>query len=285
MVSSPREADDNVLEHPDRTRRLRRAGSPQGEPQPEALVVPTGSPNDLDQIRLPHVQAVIYTPSELPGWFASLADAVHTDRFLVNRTVLHGVWRDVIDGWLAAHLPVGVSEEVREAFQRDVMSLIDRCGALTGATRYVFRILTDVPNCRCGYHVDTVPPGAVGWGLLRVYCGPQTEYAHPANVSSVREFYRYLSRRERLTREAREAEQAGDPVSCLQALAEIDRLDAEPPFLCNPRAVLVVPPGSVVAFKHIDVQRHWSNHPKADAWIHRSPMAGNRRLVVNVSAG
>jgi hypothetical protein len=64
---------------------------------------------------------------------------------------------------------------------------------------------------------------------------------------------------------------------------EIMRLDREIDFLKRPCETLVAPAGSIVAFKHLDLSLHWSDHPKGLAWIHCSPMEGEPRLVVNIT--
>jgi len=150
-------------------------------------------------------------------------------------------------------------------------------------SRFHFRIFAAAPTTNCGFHVDTVAPGAVKWGLVRVYNGAGTEYVDPNDVVSMRDFYRYLSRRERLERERGEAQGCGNTERFARLEAEIQILDQEHAFLTPRGKVQVAPSRSIVAFKHLDVSLHWSDHSKALAWIHCSPMRGRARLVVNVA--
>jgi hypothetical protein len=262
------------------------------------VIMPTASPSisggvilraeherDLAQIVQPYVQAVIYTPDRLPDWFNELTASVINRSFEVQRTVLPNVTRFEIDEWLNSNLPHHVvSPEVRFALMRNILSLADRQAEITGASRFMFRILTDTPNRHCGFHVDTVPVGAPVFGLLLVYNGSGTEYVHPDNVTSMRSFYHHLSRRERLAREMVCAYNEGDAAAYYQLLREITDLDEHPDFLIHPDEIFTAPAGSIVAFKHINVNLHWSDHSKVRAWIHRSPMEGEARLLVNVTA-
>jgi len=144
--------------------------------------------------------------------------------------------------------------------------------------------MTGVPNRHCGYHVDTVPQRLPPWGLLRVYCGPGTEYVEPRNVISMAEFYRYLSKRNRYIRQLDEAPQGEEGVGHMQILGALADLDEIPSFLRQPYERYVVPAGSIVALTHINIQLHWSDHAKELAWIHRSPMEGELRLLISVAA-
>ncbi len=251
----------------------------------DPVVLQTHDERELDLIANANVQAVIYVPPVLPHWFAELALAVRNGTFQVPRTVLSSTRREEVDDWLEINLPTEILRpESRHALKTDILALLDRFVLLNNATRFMLRILTATPNDECGFHVDTVLPGAPAWGLLRVYNGAGTEYVLPANVTSMADFYRYLARRERLERERRTARCEG----CSQAIAELEReivtLDNERSFMKRPDEVLIAPSGSIVAFKHLDIRSHWSSHSKGTAWIHCSPMAGECRLVINITA-
>jgi hypothetical protein len=255
---------------------------PRGE---QAIVLRAVDERDLDSIPLRHVQAVIYRPEELPVWFEELAGAVRAGAFRLARTALHGSTRAEIAAWLEQNLPRdAISTAARQAVAGDILALVDRIGAATGASRYMLRIHTDAPSNQCGFHVDTLPPNAPNWGLLRVYNGAGTSYVESADVTTTRQFYRYMSRRERLARELADADNRAEPeLERRRLLGEIKHLDDELPFLRDGARILTAPAGAIVAFKHLDVQLHWSDHDPALAWIHCSPMAGEARLVVNVT--
>src|SRR5689334_14221739 len=171
----------------------------------EAFIVLTDEEQGLYEIETPMVQAVIYIPRSLPHWFEELTEAVRKGEFHVPRTVIPRASRDQIEAWLENNLPSPpTSTDLRGLVKTDILALVDHVGMISGgATRFMLRILTAVPNTECGFHVDTVPPGANPWGLLRVYAGAGTEFVDPANVTSMAAFYQYLSRRERLARERR----------------------------------------------------------------------------------
>jgi hypothetical protein len=248
-------------------------------------VVRTTEAADLEQIRLPQVQAVVWMPAQLPAWCDVLAAAVQDGSFEVPRAIIDDATLTDVGGWLEARLPTGVvAPEVREALERDVLALVDRQRALTGASRFMVRALTAAPNQQCGYHVDTVAPGAPTCGLLRVYNGAGTAYVDPTNVVGMREVYHYMSRRERLVRQLADAEAGGDHDASGRLRLGIAELDEARAFLRDPGEVATAPAGSIVAFKHLDVRLHWSDHDPGMAWIHCSPMNGKRRLVVNVTA-
>jgi hypothetical protein len=249
------------------------------------IIVRTHDERDLDRIADDQVQAVIYTPSRQPSWLGELAAAVERGSFLLPRTVLQRASRDEVAGWLAAHLPEGgIAPDVQDALFDDILGLIDRLATSARASRFMMRIFTAAPSTECGFHVDTVPPGAPTWGLLRVYNGPGTEFVEPGNVTSMAEFYRYLSRRERFERERREARVRGDTAAYEQLNRDIAELDSARSFLLRPHEIFVAAAGAIVAFKHIDVRFHWESHGKERAWIHCSPMKGPPRLVVNVTS-
>jgi hypothetical protein len=254
-----------------------------GHSHNEAVILHADEQRELDLIQLPHVQAVIYTPHTLPAWITEVGAAVRSGTFQIHRTILSSVTREMIEAWLESSISANVlPDAIRSALQEDILILVDRCAALTGACRFYFRAMTDVPNRRCGYHVDTVPQRLPPWGLLRVYCGPGTEYVEPRNVISMAEFYRYLSKRNGYVRQLHEVSQEG--VGHAQKLAALAELDETPSFLYQPHERYVVPAGSIVALTHINIQLHWSDHAKELAWIHRSPMEGERRLLVSIAA-
>jgi hypothetical protein len=240
---------------------------------------------DLDRILLPQVQAVIYRPEALPPWLHGLARAIESGAFHLDRAILSCATLDEAAVWLERMLArSALPLELRSVLSRAILDLVERQGRLTGASQFMVRVLTEAPTRRCGFHVDTALPRAPTIGLLRVFNGAQTEYAHPANVTSMRDFYRYLSQRERLAREMEQAWTRGERERHGEIGERVASLDERPDFLRHPEDVRVVPPGATVAFKHVDARLHWSNHSPALAWIHRSPMEGQPRLVVNVTA-
>jgi Protein of unknown function (DUF1826) len=250
-----------------------------------AVIVRTRDEGELARIVEPHVQAVIYEPQPLPSWLAMVATAVESRALVVPRTVLPQANADEIAAWLSEHLRDGaVAPDVRDALFDDVLALVTRLGRSTGATRFMLRIFTAAPTTECAFHVDTVPPGAPPWGLLRVYNGAGTGFVEPDNVTSMAAFYRYLGRRERLERERRAARADGDAAAFDRLEGEIARLDGACSFLEHPDEVFVAPAGAIVAFKHLPAGLHWTPHTSAKAWIHCSPMHGAARLVVNVTS-
>lgn len=251
-----------------------------------ARIVRTSEENDLELIAEPDVQAVIYNPDALPEWFADLATAVECGAFQVPRTTLFDVTRGFIGNWLEANLPAGVvAANVKTSLLEDILGLPNRVAALAAISRLQLRIFTGAPTTDCGFHIDTVPPAAPTIGLLRVYNGAGTAYVESENVAGMRDFYKYLSRRERLERERAAARRIGDEVRGTGIEAEITLLDRERAFLKRGDEVHIAPAGSVIAFRHLDIRLHWSEHSESLAWIHCSPMQGRPRLVVNVSAG
>ena len=228
---------------------------------------------------------MVWTPTPLPNWIAELSPAVETGRFRVPRAVLLDESRAEIEAWLAANLSDGgVAPHVRDALADDILGLTDRLAAHSGVFRFMVRIFTEAPTTECGFHVDTVSPGAPPWGFVRVYNGAGTEFVDPANVVGMAAFYRYLSRRERLERERSQARRQGDPLAyerLEQATVELDRARE---FLADPDQVLIAPAGSIVAFKHVDLRFHWAPHAAPQPWIHCSPADGPPRLVVNVTS-
>ena len=256
----------------------------------EAVVVVTHDPLDLANIARADVQAVILIPSTPPAWLAEVAAAVETGRLCLPRSVLPYATRDEIAAWLDGNVRVGmIDEPARGCLIRDILELTDRLGAMVSAggalraRRFMLRIFTEVPTTECGFHVDSVPPAAPGFGLLRVYNGAGTLYAEPANVTSMADFYSDLGKRDRLIKERHRARQARDVATLEQLEHDIAAHDTARPFLRRPDQIAEAPSGSIVAFKHIDVRRHRSDHAKAEAWLHCSPMVGAARLVVNLT--
>ncbi|MCK9931121.1 hypothetical protein MXD62_28940 [Frankia sp. Mgl5] len=170
------------------------------------------------------------------------------------------------------------------------------------------RVFTEAPTRLCGFHVDTVPAGAPPVGALRVYNGPCTEYVEPSDVRDTESFYDYLARRERLSHHSPRGAAAdsdepahpwilGEPADPLgpdplvrrselareRTHAALVVLDDMPSFLRTGAAVKTVPPDATVYFRHLDVRHMWSAYPVTRTWIHRSPMAGPTRLVVNIA--
>jgi hypothetical protein len=263
-------------------RRAPSSGSTLRHPHPRVLL--TRDERDLDRVREPGVSAVVYTQLARPGWLDELATAVETERLRLPRTVLDDVVPADVAAWMDHTLPVGVlTTATREALADDVRWLAERTRQVAGADRCMVRILTATPTPQCGFHLDTVAAGGRPWGLLRVYNGAGTTYVDPTAVTGMRDFYRYLGRRERLVRELHAARGSGDEDDAVRIESERDELDSRLRFVTDPAGIGLVPAGSVVAFTHLDAGRLWSDHPPGLAWIHCSPMAGVPRLVVNVT--
>jgi hypothetical protein len=267
------------------SRRDHVAGSLSLRPGAEAIIIESGREDDLEQVSMSHVQAVIYHPQEFPLWMKDLASTVETGAFHIERAVLLCATPSEIEDWLESHLPGGAAlQELRTAVKSKIIEMVERERAMTNASHFMLRVFTEAPTHRCGFHIDTVLPHAPTTGILCVFNGPGTEYVHPDNVTSMHDFYRHLSQRERLAKEMEKAWSRGDHVRHDEILDRIVSLDERPAFLLHPDDVRIVPTASIVAFKHVNVHLHWSDHPKALAWIHRSPMGGLPRLVVNVTA-
>jgi hypothetical protein len=95
---------------------------------------------------------------------------VENGRLRFERTVLGCATVTEIAAWLDAIFPRNVlAPSVRRAVKEDILSLVQRAGATSQASHFMLRAHTDAPNRRCGFHVDTVPPGAPTVGYLRVY--------------------------------------------------------------------------------------------------------------------
>jgi hypothetical protein len=256
----------------------------------EDVIVLTGDAQDLAAIVRPGIQAVIHIPPASPAWLSEIGAAVEEGRLRLPRSVLPHATRDDIAAWLEQHVPVDtVAKPARYSLIQDVLGLTDRLAAIAGAgaavrpRRFMLRIFTEAPTTQCGFHVDTVPPAAPAFGLLRVYNGAGTLYVEPANVTSMADFYRDLGRRERLARERGRGRRERDAAALERLEREIAAHDAARPFLRRPDEIAVAPAGSIVAFKHVDVRHYRTDHPKSMAWIHCSPMTGSTRLVVNLT--
>jgi hypothetical protein len=236
------------------------------------------SPADIRHLSDPRSCAVIVTPPANEEWLGALGEAVVSGALNIPRTVLPAVTPVEFAEWsrsAVAVLPASMAAPIVD----DWVAIAERVRNEAAGGRVMVRVFTEAPSRRCGFHVDTVPACCSTIGALRVYNGLTTEYVDPADVQSMEAFYRYLSRRERLARMVR---QRADLLAG-HACAELAVLDEAPGFLRAGAGIHRVPDGATVYFKHIDIRRHWSPHPVTEAWIHRSPMRGVRRLVLNVS--
>lgn len=255
---------------------LPRVGPLADEPDhahPSPSVLFAGHPRGLERITDPQIQAVIWVPRPVPSWLEECADAVRDGRLTIARTNRSGLTRAEIEALVGELVPDGLpfSADLRS----DLLGLADHLERISGRRRFQLRIFTEAPSTRCGFHVDTVPPGLPPFGLMRVYAGSPTQYADRRNIVSIASFHRYMSRRERLLRDINDGANEG-------ALARLIELDRSPEFLCDRADLRVTAPGAVVAFRHLDAADHWNCERGTDAWIHCSPMTGERRLVVNV---
>lgn len=226
-------------------------------------------------IREPVRPAAIVGPVMDEPWRDELTAVVESGDLDINRIEFTGDV-DAIADLLDRHVPSGpISRGGRDAFLSDVLDLVQVAEEMSASRTMRLRILTEQPNRRCGFHVDTVPPGAPSWGLLRVYNGEGTRWVPPEAVRSMGSFYDWLHRRDRVVRD-----QAHDLDERDAHLAAVDEhLD----FLTDRSAISVVPSGARVVLRHLPADQHWSDHPVGRAWIHCSPMSGRRRLVVNVN--
>jgi hypothetical protein len=243
----------------------------------QAAVTTVTERRDLKAVVAPGVVAALWRPPEPLGWIEELAAAVETGHLAIERVVAPGMTREELALWGSEAIsPRAVGRDTRSALLDDLLELADLVTDLTRSPRFMLRAFTEPPGRRCGFHVDTTPPGAPVFGVLRAYNGPGPHYVEPREVTSMRDFYAYLGRRERLGR--RLGAVGG-------AEREVARLDAQPPFLAAGAPIERVPAAAVVAFRHVPVSLHWSDHARDAAWIHRSPSRGPRRLVVNLSPG
>lgn len=235
---------------------------------------------DIARLTDPGLTAVIVAREERPGWLDELAELVVTRRLVIARTTLTAVSLDDFARWSRTAL-ADTTRAVSGPLQDDMTGIVEQVMTTADVGRVMVRVFTEAPTRRCGFHVDTVPPQAPTIGAVRVYNGPTTEYVACDDVVSMAAFYTYLSRRERLSRAAGAG--ACGATAAGSALGQLMAMDDAPSFLRSRAPVHRVPRDATVYFRHIDVRRHWSPHPVTDVWIHRSPMQGIPRLVLNVS--
>jgi hypothetical protein len=251
-------------------------------------ILGTSGVGDLSPVLAPDVLAVIAAAKPEP-WIETLATAVGHGGFVVPRSILDGVSLSEIARFLSGVLNAGaLPAEARSALRDDLLRLVAACGDLTFATRFRFRFFTDIPNTRCSYHVDVVPPGSPTTALIRVYCGAQTEYVDPDNVTSWEDFHAWEFLRKRQVLAAAAARGRQDPTAEVRAMSRLTRLDAKPHFMVTADDVRTVPAHALVACKFVDSQHLLDcTHLRARSargWIHRSPMSGVPRCVATVSA-
>jgi hypothetical protein len=250
--------------------------------QAHAAIVFADDAAQLAQVRRPGVQAVIFAPARRACWEAELAATVECRTFVIERCSLMIEHSDALAHVLEHRLPQdGLQFETRLALVDDLAALADRLASIAGCRGLMVRLFTESPTEHCGFHVDTVAPGRPPIGLLKVYNGQGTHYIDPADVTRMHDFYGYLGRRERLVRECHRALDEGYLPDAERPRSELEALDAAPPFLRPFAQVKEVPAGATVAFRHLDVREHWSEHSRERPWIHCSPMAGVTRLVAN----
>jgi hypothetical protein len=236
----------------------------------------------LARVREPGVQSVIFTPMKRAPWEELVKGAVERRDFVIERCSLNVECSMALPQVLEARLSQeGLPFEIRLALIDDLSALADRLAAITGCRGLMVRLFTEAPTEHCGFHVDTVPPGCPPFGLLKVYNGPGTLYVDPDDVVDMNLFYGYLGRRERLARTRNQAIKRDHEAEAQRLRAELLELDATLPFLRPAAAVHEVPAGATVAFRHLDVGKHWFDHRKEIAWIHCSPMTGLTRLLAN----
>ena len=248
------------------------------------MILEVSEQDDLESIKDPDVQAVFHHLPKTADWNRELQAAIEAGTFQVPRIIMPWQTSGEIYNWLEETLPVeGVTAATRKELIQAVLKLVECAQDLTGAVQFMIRLFTGRPNCRCGYHVDTVPPGAPTVGILHVFNGASTHYVDAENVTTMRDFYEYLGARERLARVMTRAQGKGDRERYLEAVQHIQRLDTKPPFLRDLGNLKAIPAESIIAFKQVDSRIHWSDHPASLAWIHASPSEGAPRLVVNIA--
>lgn len=209
-------------------------------------------------------------------WLDELEAAVEAGSFHIPRAELGGMSLEKTAQWLEKNLPrCSVSPRTRDALLSDILDHCHLLEWLTGARALRMRIFTAEPDHRCGFHVDTVRPGAPVWGILRVYNGTLTRWLAPGHVRSMADFYAWLHRRDRIVREL-----SGDPKTRDEQLAQMDEA---PSFLTDDARIQDVPADVSAIFRHLNASAHWDAHGRGDAWVHCSPMSGRPRLVLNLS--
>lgn len=250
----------------------------------QAQIIIAAEATAMARVREPGVQAVIVQPQRRAEWEVTLAVAVESGAYRIARCKLLVPRAESLVHVLEQNLPeAGLAFEVRLALIDDIAQLAEHLAATAGCRGLMLRLFTEAPSAHCGFHVDTVAPGRQPFGILKVYNGAGTAYVDPADVRSPQDFYRYLSRRERLAREWRAARERGAEDEAERLRAGLRELDATLAFLHPAAAIRQVPAGAMVAFRHLDVREHWSPQGPAQAWIHCSPMEGVRRLVLNLT--
>lgn len=209
-------------------------------------------------------------------WLDELSVAVESGAFVVPRAELDGMAAEHLAQWLEQNLPRGaVTPDCRDALLSNILNECHVLEQVTGARALRLRIFTGAPDRRCGYHVDTVRPGAPVWGLLRVYNGPRTHWFAPEQIRSMGDFYAWLQQRDRVVRQFADDPGARD--------ARLEKMDAAPEFLVREDRSHEVPPDVSVIFRHLNASAHWEVRGREEAWVHCSPMTGCNRLVVNLS--
>ncbi len=253
-------------------------------------VILTSDRQAIRQILDPGSLAVILLASQPPNWLDELQYKVNTGQFVVPRTIIDEASEAEVVECVANCLDhSSLSLEARQELQREIESLVGTCHDLTGSNLFRFRMFTDTPNCRCSYHIDSVPTGVSTTALIRVFCGAATEYVPPENLRSWEDFYSYFFRRSRLAKAWTAARESRDSAAEFEAEAKLRRLDESASFLTRPELPpQEVPANALVACKFVD-SRFLSGivHLKARSargWIHRSPMAGHSRFVATVNA-
>jgi hypothetical protein len=221
------------------------------------------------------VVAAIRLPDRPPAWQMGLERAVLAGEFVQRAEIVDVTPNQLVD-WVTA-ASGRLDPTIRHGFAADVRALGQLCATLAGASRVQVRLAAGLGSDRCGYHVDTCRPGAPPIGVVKVYCGPPTQYPDPAAVTSVADFWTFLSRRERLVRERAGADDAA------AAGQELAALDDAPGFLGHAEP-LDVPIGATVAFRLLPIEQHWQPRQALPAWIHRSAMYAQPRLAVTVLA-
>lgn len=251
------------------------AGAESPDGRPAVLLVDDDA--GLCRVREDGVVAAIRLPGRLPAWQRALEHAVLAGRFVQRAETADLAPSQLLDWATAAAGQLDAA--IRDGFAADVRALGQLCATLAGASRVQVRLAAGLGSDRCGYHVDTCRPGAPPIGVVKAYCGPPTQYPDPATVTSVADFWAYLSRRERLVRERAGAHGA----AVASARQELALLDDAPGFITS-AGPLDVPVGATVAFRLLPVEEHWQSRRALPAWIHRSAMCAQPRLAVSVLA-
>ncbi|MGH1543522.1 MAG: hypothetical protein ACRBHB_24195 [Arenicella sp.] len=210
-------------------------------------------------------------------WINELSAAVEDQSFVVPRVEIGHASADQIATWLDKNLPrQPISGSTRDALLSDVLRLLYFVEIKTAATRFKLRLFTEKPCRRCGFHVDTVRPGAPVWGGLKIYNGNGVDWVQPAEIISMQHFYQWLEARDFIVRKY-----TADQLLCHEKLQVLDQ---ELTFLTDEATIQHINAGTMVLFKHIPADKLWGDHNTDMAWVHCSPMQGKTRLVVNISA-